>query len=83
MSAASSASRATTPTNQPSQVGECPGAPERPVRLTVNTGTPEGYRLDFTDPREVPGTPKKKARKDSMEKKALEPIVTKLDFGSM
>jgi len=82
MSAASSVSRATTPTNQPSQVGECPGAParpERPAGLTVDTSA--GHALIFeASPRA--NTPKK-ARKGSMEKKALEAVVTKLDFSSM
>jgi hypothetical protein len=64
MSAASSAVRATTPTNQPERVRECPGAParpERPVGLTVDTSF--GRPLFFEQ--SPPSTPRKKARKAS------------------
>lgn len=57
----SAASRATTPTNQPEKVKECPGAPARlrPAGLTVNTAPHEGHRLVFEDPRQAPGAPHK------------------------
>ena len=56
----SAASRATTPTNQPEQVRECPGAPARllPAGLTVNTSL-QGRRLVFAEPIQAPGAPHK------------------------
>ena len=84
MSAASSASRATTPTNQPSKAGECPGAParpERPAGLSVDTSV--GRALIFeASPRA--NTPKK-ARKGSKvyTEEELKPVVENLDFSSM
>ena len=63
MSAASSAARVTTPTNQPERVRECPGAPvrpERPAGLTVEI--PVARPLIFE---ELPSTPRKKVRKAS------------------
>jgi hypothetical protein len=84
MSAASSASRAITPTNQPSQVGECPGAParpERPAGLTVDTSA--GRALIFeASPRA--NTPKKPRRESKVyPKEDLASIATELNFGSV
>lgn len=84
MSAASSVSRATTPTNQPSQVGECPGAParpERPAGLTVDTSA--GRALIFEASPRAP-TPKK-ARKYSKvyTQEELATVSTVLDLNTV
>jgi hypothetical protein len=79
MSAASSATRATTPINQPIVARECPGAPARPERpegLRVNTAPHTAQVLVFEDPQEAcPGAPIKKPRisaeLDMSAKKAL------------
>jgi hypothetical protein len=84
MSAVSSVSRATTPTNQPSKVGECPGAParpERPAGLSVDTSV--GRALIFeASPRA--NTPRK-ARKGSKvyNEEDLAAVSAALNFGSV